>query len=309
MPDIDLLGATYPDVPAVDLPVSGGGTARFTDVTDTTAEAGDVVSGEVFYTSAGLRSTGTAVIPPEMSILSYGTSTWADFIAAYNTNSVVYCRASSNSNPASGAKTRMAFMAYVNKEVDPTNVEFQYYRSVNAHSATQQGDQVYVYKLDKTSGWSVTVRESYSKVIAGTGMSSTYANSAITLNSTVNGVPSVSASDNGKVLKVVNGSWAAASEGGGGSWQDVSAEFVAHDSGWGDLYDFTVVANGSMVWMCAQDGGDMVLDVPSEYAPLGDYAVASRADLDPDNQMVPYYDNGTFYTSDTGIPFSIMWPY
>lgn len=31
MPDIDLMGATYPDVPAVDLPKSGGGTARFYD--------------------------------------------------------------------------------------------------------------------------------------------------------------------------------------------------------------------------------------------------------------------------------------
>lgn len=31
MPDIELMGATYPDVPAVDLPKSGGGTARFYD--------------------------------------------------------------------------------------------------------------------------------------------------------------------------------------------------------------------------------------------------------------------------------------
>lgn len=31
MPDIELLGATYPDVPAVDLPKSGGGMARFYD--------------------------------------------------------------------------------------------------------------------------------------------------------------------------------------------------------------------------------------------------------------------------------------
>ena len=31
MPDIELMGATYPDVPAVDLPKSGGGNARFYD--------------------------------------------------------------------------------------------------------------------------------------------------------------------------------------------------------------------------------------------------------------------------------------
>lgn len=57
--DIDLLGAVYPDVPAVQLPKDGGGTALFTDVSDTTADASDVADGEVFYTSAGLRSAGT----------------------------------------------------------------------------------------------------------------------------------------------------------------------------------------------------------------------------------------------------------
>lgn len=117
-----------------------------------------------------------------MTILSYGHSTWADFLAAYNAQKVVYCRASSNANPASGSQTRLAFMAYVNNATNPTNVEFQYYRSVNAHSATQQGDQVYVYKLDKNAGWTVTVRESYTKVVAGSGLASSYASGAITLS-------------------------------------------------------------------------------------------------------------------------------
>lgn len=46
----------------------------------------------------------------------------------------------------------MAFMAYVNDETNPTNVEFQYYRSVSTKTVSQQGDQVYIYKLDKTTG-------------------------------------------------------------------------------------------------------------------------------------------------------------
>ena len=71
-----------------------------------------------------------------MTILSYGSSTWNDFITAYNANKVVYCRASSNSNPASGSQTRLAFMAYVDNAASPTNVEFQYYRSVSSHSAS-----------------------------------------------------------------------------------------------------------------------------------------------------------------------------
>lgn len=115
-------------------------------------------------------------------ILHYGKSTWADFMAVYKTNSVIYCRASSNSNPATGSQTRMAFMAYVNNETSPTNVEFQYYRSVSSHSATQQGDQVYVYKLDKTAGWSVTVRESYTRIVAGTDISTAYKNGILTIN-------------------------------------------------------------------------------------------------------------------------------
>ena len=116
-----------------------------------------------------------------MTILSYGSSTWSDFINAYNANKVVYCRASSNSNPATGAQGRMAFMAYVNAN-PPTNVEFQYYRSVNSHSATQQGDQTYVYKLEKTSGWSVTVRENYTKIVAGTGINATYNSGVLTIS-------------------------------------------------------------------------------------------------------------------------------
>jgi hypothetical protein len=60
-----------------------------------------------------------------MVILSYGSSTWNSFIDAYNNNVIVYCRASSDSsNPASGSQTRMAFMAYVNNETTPTEVEF-----------------------------------------------------------------------------------------------------------------------------------------------------------------------------------------
>lgn len=116
-----------------------------------------------------------------MTILAYGKSTWADFIAAYTARHVVYCRASSGSNPASGSQTRMAFMAYVNNETNPTNVEFQYYRSVKSRSATQQGDQVYVYTLDKTAGWTVTVRECYTRIVAETGITATYSNGVLTI--------------------------------------------------------------------------------------------------------------------------------
>ena len=57
--NITLLGASYSDVPAVTLPKTGGGTASFTDVTDTTAAAADVAAGKYFYTAAGVRTLGT----------------------------------------------------------------------------------------------------------------------------------------------------------------------------------------------------------------------------------------------------------
>ena len=119
-----------------------------------------------------------------MTILSYGHSTWNDFITAYNADKVVYCRASSNSNPGTGAQNRLAFMAYLNDATSPTEVEFQYYRSVSSHSDSQQGDQMYVYKLTSSGTWTVTVRNSFSKVVAGTNMTSSYSNGTITLNST-----------------------------------------------------------------------------------------------------------------------------
>ena len=57
---IDLMGASYPDVPAVNLPKHGGGTAKFTDVTDTTAAASDVAQCKYFYTADGTRTEGTS---------------------------------------------------------------------------------------------------------------------------------------------------------------------------------------------------------------------------------------------------------
>lgn len=57
--NITLMGASYSAVPAVTLPKTGGGTAQFTDVTDTTAAAADVASGKYFYTASGVRTQGT----------------------------------------------------------------------------------------------------------------------------------------------------------------------------------------------------------------------------------------------------------
>ena len=233
--DVTIAGATYSDVPAIDVPMANSqGTARFYDpneiqfpVTSVNGQTGDVelaipsassdTPSDLGTASAGSSTSwskgdhvhkmpsasdvGAIAAPSSASsdnvlayngsawvadkrtvILSYGHSTWAEFLSAYHANAVIYCRASSNSNPATGSQTRMAFMAYVSNAENPTSVEFQYYRSVNAHSATQQGDQVYIYKLDKNSGWSVTVREAYTRIVAGTGLTASYSNGVLTIS-------------------------------------------------------------------------------------------------------------------------------
>lgn len=58
--NITLLGASYSNVPAVLLPKTGGGTARFDDASVTTAGASDVASGKIFLASDGTITTGTA---------------------------------------------------------------------------------------------------------------------------------------------------------------------------------------------------------------------------------------------------------
>ena len=57
--NITLLGASYSAVPGVTLPKTGGGSATFYDVSDTTASASDLASGKYFYTAAGVKTQGT----------------------------------------------------------------------------------------------------------------------------------------------------------------------------------------------------------------------------------------------------------
>lgn len=46
-------GVTYQSVPEVDIPKSGGGTAKFYDTAGATAEAADVLSGETAFGASG----------------------------------------------------------------------------------------------------------------------------------------------------------------------------------------------------------------------------------------------------------------
>ena len=51
-------GVTYQNVPEVDIPLSGGGTAKFMDTSDANAGAGDILTGKSGYVS-GVKVSGS----------------------------------------------------------------------------------------------------------------------------------------------------------------------------------------------------------------------------------------------------------
>ena len=133
-------------------------------------------------TLTGSDGSTSSINLDNMFLAAYGKSTYDEVLDAYKNNRIVYCRAGTGSNPATGNQLRLAFLAYVNNETTPTEFEFQYYRSVATHSDSQQGDQVYVYKQNKNTGWSVLVRSAFTKIVAGTGLQSSYSNGVLTIS-------------------------------------------------------------------------------------------------------------------------------
>lgn len=213
---------------AVNLSQLNSATAVMTGATaSTTGAKGLVPAPAAGDQNKYLKGDGTwADSKGGLTELAYGTSTWNDFITAYQAKDIVYCRASSNADPGTGTQGRKAFMAYVNNADNPTEVEFQYVRSVSTKTSSQPVDQVFVYKLTNASGgtWTVESRNMAPKLAAGTNASVSYSNGTYTVSATdttysaftgaTSGaagtaglVPAPAAGDQGKFLQG-DGTWA-----------------------------------------------------------------------------------------------------
>ena len=109
-------------------------------------------------------------------IAQYGISTYAEITAAINANRIVYCRVS----PSSSTST-LASLAYIGSGY----YQFQYYKKLTTHSYSNQGDEVYVYKIASDNTWSVSGGNAYTTIRPGTNMTETYSNGIMTLNVTL----------------------------------------------------------------------------------------------------------------------------
>ena len=144
-----------------DLNGGSGGTSNYNDLSNKPQINGNELSGN--KTSAQLGLASSSDIPTNVSeltndsgyitgltILTYNVSTWQDFIDAFNSNKVVYCRVPNGNN------YRYAFLAYYNSSEH--SAEFQYYRSIKNHSYATQYDEIYIYTLTQNNSWTTGTR-------------------------------------------------------------------------------------------------------------------------------------------------------
>lgn len=87
---ITWLGNTYSSTGHVNLPQTGGGTATFYEISDTTAAAADVASGKYFYAADGTRTLGTASGGGGASNVVMGTFITSSTTGAASTFTIPY---------------------------------------------------------------------------------------------------------------------------------------------------------------------------------------------------------------------------
>lgn len=102
--DVTIAGASYEDVPGIEVPKTGGGTSSFFDVSDTTATAADVAQGKTFHLASGAAAVGTASGGSGVSVF-YGTCATAAATAA----KVVVCEEFTSADLVAGTVVNVKF--------------------------------------------------------------------------------------------------------------------------------------------------------------------------------------------------------
>ena len=125
------MGASYSDVPGVELPQTGGGTAYFADTSPTTATASDVASGKVFFLADGSQEIGTASSAGGV-IITDTTDTHGGTIRTLTGTTI----SGTKSITSNGTGIDVASYAYVNVAV-PTSVSLQAKTNISPTTSSQ----------------------------------------------------------------------------------------------------------------------------------------------------------------------------
>jgi hypothetical protein len=186
-------------------------------------------------------------------------------------------------------------MAYVNNEANPTEVEFQYLRSVSNKSASSQCDQVFVYKLTSAGTWTVTTRNTMVKIAAGTNMTSSYSGGVLTLSADLSSKQDVidsthklsadlidSSTSEDKTYQTGTGAPTTSTEG------SVGEMYV--DKSTGTVYVCTDTTGGTYTWNEVSGGGDGITELTS-----ADYDFHSTGSTD-DGVALWRLEPGVYYT-------------
>lgn len=97
--NVTIAGASYTDVTAIEVPKTTSGVASFHDVTDTTATAGDVLSGKSFYNASGVKTSGSIATKSSSDLTASGATVTAP---------AGYYASSASKSVASGSATTPA---------------------------------------------------------------------------------------------------------------------------------------------------------------------------------------------------------
>ncbi len=118
--DVTIAGNSYPDVPSINVPITGGGTASYVEISDTTATDADVLAGAYFYNSQGVRTLGIAQIPTDANdVNAFSLVGLTEIPASSNLNNYLtpgnYYVGSSNASTITNSPTTSAFYMSVSK--------------------------------------------------------------------------------------------------------------------------------------------------------------------------------------------------